>query len=353
MLGCFAPPCRGARGGRTDARVAKTATVGAGAALGPHSFSASGSGSAPAPVLTPGVYVGDDVVVGEDCSSSPTSSCASGSRWATASSSTPAACGVPTVSATAGTARGTRGAADRLDRGRGRRGDRPRACAWTGQVGTTKIGRGTKIDTWCRSPTTCRSAPCTSSPTPASRDGEAGCGSGDRGGQVAIRDHVTIGRRRHGRRDVGGREDVPAKAVVRRTPALPHARASAAGGPRRLPTSWYRSGSFRKKSRQEEGDCGADGDKPRTPTRQGSGRGEPPVTQQKNAVHCHPRFNESESLAQLHHRARRGGARPGLRPRPCLSTTALRIPRGGGSRLASADRRPRHPIRRNSVRPRR
>src|SRR4029079_3000712 len=49
------------------ARVAGSATLGAGVAVGPHVYVGERAAIAARAVLHPGVYLGDDTVVGEDC----------------------------------------------------------------------------------------------------------------------------------------------------------------------------------------------------------------------------------------------------------------------------------------------
>jgi UDP-3-O-[3-hydroxymyristoyl] glucosamine N-acyltransferase len=225
VLGLFAPPVPRPPGGVDPAaRVAKSATLGAGAAVGPHVFVGERARVGARTVLHPGVYVGDDVVVGEDCQLFPNvvvrERVTLGDR----------------VVIHAGSVLGTDGFGYRWDGTKHAKVPQIGSivveddveigscvCVDRAKFGTTRIGRGTKIDNLVQIAHNVQIGPHCIIVAHAGLAGTAKLGAGVvLGGQVAVRDHVTIGDGAMVAATSAVAEDVPPKAVVSGTPALPH-----------------------------------------------------------------------------------------------------------------------------------
>jgi UDP-3-O-[3-hydroxymyristoyl] glucosamine N-acyltransferase len=225
VLELFAPPVpRPPAGVDPAARVAPTATLGAGVAAGPHVFVGDGARVGARTVLHPGVYLGDDTVVGEDCQLFPNvvvrERVTLGNR----------------VIIHAGSVLGTDGFGYRWDGTKHAKVPQIGSivveddveigscvCVDRAKFGATRIGRGTKIDNLVQIAHNVQIGPHCIIVAHAGLAGTAKLGAGVvLGGQVAVRDHVTIGDGAMVAATSAVAEDVPPKAVVSGTPALPH-----------------------------------------------------------------------------------------------------------------------------------
>jgi len=225
VLELFAPPVpRPPAGVDPAATVSKSATLGDGVAVGPHVFVGERSRVGSHTVLHAGVYVGDDVVIGEDCQLFPhvvvRERITLGSR----------------VIIHAGSVLGTDGFGYRWDGTRHAK--IPQigtivveddvemgscVCVDRAKFSTTRIGRGTKIDNLVQIAHNVQIGPHSIIVAQVGLAGSAKLGAGVvLGGQVAVRDHVTIGDGAMVAATSAVAEEVPPKAVVSGTPALPH-----------------------------------------------------------------------------------------------------------------------------------
>jgi UDP-3-O-[3-hydroxymyristoyl] glucosamine N-acyltransferase len=204
--------------------VAPTASVAPGAALGANAYVGERSRVGARTVLHPGVYVGDDVTVGEDCQLFPNvvvrERITIGNR----------------VTIHAGSVLGTDGFGYRWDGTRHAK--IPQigtivveddveigscVCIDRAKFSTTRVGRGTKIDNLVQIGHNVEIGPHCIIVGQAGLAGSSKLGTGVvLGGQVAVRDHVTIGDGAMAAATSGIAEDVPPKTVVSGTPALPH-----------------------------------------------------------------------------------------------------------------------------------
>jgi UDP-3-O-[3-hydroxymyristoyl] glucosamine N-acyltransferase len=225
VLDLFAPPVpRPPSGVDRAARVAHSAFIGEGAAIGPHVFVGERSRVGARTVLHPGVYVGDDVVIGEDCQLFPNvvvrERVTVGSR----------------VIIHAGSVLGTDGFGYRWDGARHAKVPQigtivveddveigSCVCIDRAKFSTTRIGRGTKIDNLVQVAHNVQTGPHCIIVAQVGLAGSARLGAGVvLGGQVAVRDHVTIGDGAMVAATSGVAEDTPPKSVVSGTPAMPH-----------------------------------------------------------------------------------------------------------------------------------
>lgn len=225
VLALFAPPVpRPPEGVDPAARVASTATIGPGAAVGPGAFVGERSRVGARSVLHPGVYVGDDVVIGDECELFPNvvvrERITIGHR----------------VVIHAGSVLGTDGFGYRWDGTKHAKVPQigtivieddveigSCVCVDRAKFGATRIGRGTKIDNLVQVAHNVQIGPHCIVVGQVGLAGSAQLGTGVvLGGQVAVRDHVTIGDGAMAAATSGIAEDVPPKAVVSGTPALPH-----------------------------------------------------------------------------------------------------------------------------------
>jgi UDP-3-O-[3-hydroxymyristoyl] glucosamine N-acyltransferase len=239
VLELFAPEVpRPAVGVDATARVAKSAVVGPGVAIGFNVYVGERTRIGRNCVLHPGVYVGDDVVLGEDCELFPNvvvrERIVIGNR----------------VVMHAGAVLGTDGFGYRWD---GAKHDKvPQigtiiigddvelgscVCIDRAKFSATRIGRGAKIDNLVQIAHNCEVGEHCIIAGQTGLAGSAKLGRGVvLGGQVAIRDHITLGDGAMVAATSGVAEDVPPKAIVSGTPALPHRQSlREQGALRRLP----------------------------------------------------------------------------------------------------------------------
>ena len=225
VLELFAPPVpRPPAGIDPAARVAKSATIGEGAAVAAHAYVGERSRIGARTVLHPGVYVGDDVTVGDDCvlfpnvvvrervtlgnrvvihAGSVLGSDGFGYRWDGSRHAK-----VPQI--------GTVVVEDDVEIG-------SCVCVDRAKFAATKIGRGTKIDNLVQIAHNVQVGPHCIIVGHAGIAGSAKLGTGVvLGGQVAVRDHVTIGDGTMVAATSAIAEDVPPKSFMSGTPALPH-----------------------------------------------------------------------------------------------------------------------------------
>jgi UDP-3-O-[3-hydroxymyristoyl] glucosamine N-acyltransferase len=225
VLELFAPPVpKPPAGVDPAARVAKTATLGDGVAVGPHVFVGERARVGARTVLHPGVYVGDDTAIGEDCQLFPNvvvrERITLGNR----------------VVIHAGSVLGTDGFGYRWDGTKHAKVPQIGSivveddveigscvCVDRAKFSTTTIGRGTKIDNLVQIAHNVQIGPHCIIVAHAGLAGTAKLGAGVvLGGQVAVRDHVTIGDGAMVAATSAVAEDIAPKAVVSGTPALPH-----------------------------------------------------------------------------------------------------------------------------------
>jgi len=225
VLELFAPPVpRPPAGVDPAARVAGSATLGAGVAVGPHVYVGERARIGARTVLHPGVYLGDDTVVGEDCQLFPNvvvrERITLGNR----------------VIIHAGSVLGTDGFGYRWDGTRHAKVPQigtivveddveigSCVCVDRAKFSATTIGRGTKVDNLVQIAHNVQIGPHCIIVAQVGLAGTAKLGAGVvLGGQVAVRDHVTIGDGAMVAATSAVAEDVTPKAVVSGTPALPH-----------------------------------------------------------------------------------------------------------------------------------
>lgn len=225
VLAAFAPPVpRPPVGVNHSARVAPTATLAANVAIGPFVVIGERASVGRGTVLHAGVVIGDDTVIGDDCEFFPhvvlRERLTVGHR----------------VVIHAGSVLGTDGFGYRWD---------GKQHAKVPQIGTiiveddveigscvcvdrakfaaTRIGRGTKIDNLVQ---VAHNVDIGEHCVIAGQTGLAGSAKLGRvvvlGGQVAVRDHITLGDGAMVAATSGIAEDVPPKSIYSGTPALPH-----------------------------------------------------------------------------------------------------------------------------------
>ncbi|HWE97112.1 MAG TPA: UDP-3-O-(3-hydroxymyristoyl)glucosamine N-acyltransferase [Tepidisphaeraceae bacterium] len=225
VLKLFAPPVpRPPAGIDSAARVAGSAALGEQAAIGPFVFVGERVRIGARTILHSGVYIGDDTVVGDDCELFPhvvlRERVSVGSR----------------VVIHAGSVIGSDGFGYRWD---GRRHAKiPHVgtvvieddveigscvCIDRAKFSATRVGRGTKIDNLAQIGHNVTIGPHCIIVGQAGLAGSARLGAGVvLGGQAAVRDHITLGDGAMAAACSGVAEDVPPKAIVSGTPALPH-----------------------------------------------------------------------------------------------------------------------------------
>ena len=225
VLELFAPPVpRPPAGIDPSARVAATARLGEGVAIGAFAYVGERSRIGKGTLLHPGAYVGDDVCIGEDCVLYPhvvvRERIEIGSR----------------VIIHAGSVLGTDGFGYRWDGSKHAKipqigtiivGDDVEigscACIDRAKFSVTRIGRGTKIDNLVQIGHNVEVGEHCIIVGQAGLAGSCKLGRGVvLGGQVAIRDHITIGDGALVAATSGVSEDVAPKTIVSGTPAVPH-----------------------------------------------------------------------------------------------------------------------------------
>jgi UDP-3-O-[3-hydroxymyristoyl] glucosamine N-acyltransferase len=225
ILKLFAPPVpRPPAGVDGAARVAGSASLGAQAAIGPFVFIGERARIGARTVLHPGVYIGDDTSIGDDCELFPSvvlrervtvgnrvvihagsviGSDGFGYRWDGSRHAK-----IPHV--------GTVVIEDDVEIG-------SCVCIDRAKFSATRIGRGTKIDNLVQVGHNVTIGPHCIIVGQAGIAGSAQLGTGVvLGGQTAVRDHITLGDGAMTAACTGVAEDVPPKAIVSGTPALPH-----------------------------------------------------------------------------------------------------------------------------------
>ena len=225
VLGLFAPPVpRPPEGIDPAARVANSASLGQGVAVGANAFVGERARVGARTVLHPGVYVGDDAVVGDDCVLFPNvvvrERVTLGSRVVVHAGSVLGSDGfgyrwdgtrhakVPQI--------GTVVVEDDVEIG-------SCVCVDRAKFAATRIGRGTKIDNLVQIAHNVQVGPHCIIVGHVGIAGSAKLGAGVvLGGQVAVRDHVSIGDGTMVAATSAIAEDVPPKSFMSGTPALPH-----------------------------------------------------------------------------------------------------------------------------------
>jgi UDP-3-O-[3-hydroxymyristoyl] glucosamine N-acyltransferase len=239
VLELFAPPVpRPPAGVDPTARIAKSATLAEGVALGFNVYVGERSRIGRNCVLHPGVYLGDEVTLGENCELFPhvviRERITLGNR----------------VIIHAGTVLGTDGFGYRWDGARHNKVPQigtiiveddvelgSCVCVDRAKFSVTRIGRGTKIDNLVQIAHNCEIGEHCIIAGQSGLAGSARLGRGVvLGGQAAIRDHISIGDGAMVAATSGVAEDVPPKTVFSGTPALPHRQSlREQGAMRRLP----------------------------------------------------------------------------------------------------------------------
>jgi UDP-3-O-[3-hydroxymyristoyl] glucosamine N-acyltransferase len=225
LLAAFAPPVpRPPVGIDPSARVARSATIDAKAHIGPHVVIGERVNIGANTILHAGVYVGDDTAIGTDCEFFPhvvlRERLSIGSRVVIHSGSVLGTDGfgyrwdgakhakVPQI--------GTIIVEDDVEIG-------SCVCIDRAKFSATRIGRGTKIDNLVQIAHNVDIGPHCIIVGQAGLAGSAKLGTGVvLGGQVAVRDHITIGDGAMAAATSGIAKDVPPKTIVSGTPALPH-----------------------------------------------------------------------------------------------------------------------------------
>jgi UDP-3-O-[3-hydroxymyristoyl] glucosamine N-acyltransferase len=225
VLELFAPPVpRPPVGVDPSARVHPTAELAENVAIGPFSIVGARCKLGRGTILHGGVYVGDDVIIGEDCqifphvvireridigkrvvihANSVLGTDGFGYRWDGAKHAK-----VPQI--------GTVIIEDDVEIG-------SCVCIDRAKFGTTRVGRGTKIDNLVQVGHNVEIGPHCIVVGHVGLAGSAKLGAGVvLGGQVAVRDHVTMGDASVAAACSAVAEDVAAGTVVSGTPALPH-----------------------------------------------------------------------------------------------------------------------------------
>jgi UDP-3-O-[3-hydroxymyristoyl] glucosamine N-acyltransferase len=221
----FAPPVpRPPAGVDPAARVAPTATLAAGVAVGPHCFVGDRVSIGARTVLHPGVYVGDDTVIGDDCELFPNvvvrERCTLGQRVIVHANSAVGSDGfgyrwdgtrhakIPQI--------GTVVIEDDVEIG-------SCSCIDRAKFGATVVGRGSKLDNLVQFAHNVVAGPHCLLTGQSGVAGSAHLGAGVvLGGQSAVRDHVTMGDGSMLAACSGVMDDVEPKQIVSGLPALPH-----------------------------------------------------------------------------------------------------------------------------------
>lgn len=225
VLELFAPPIpRPPVGVDTFARVAPTAVLGEGVAVGPFVSIGNRTRIGSRVVIHAGCFIGDDVVIGDDCECFPNVTIREritiGSR----------------VVIHAGSALGTDGFGYRWD---GQRHAKiPHigtivieddveigscVCVDRAKFSSTRIGRGSKIDNLVQVAHNVHMGPHCVITGQVGLAGSVKLGAGVvLGGQAAVRDHVTMGDGAMGAGCSGIADDVAPKQIVSGVPAVPH-----------------------------------------------------------------------------------------------------------------------------------
>ena len=239
VLELFAPPVpRPPVGIDPAARVAASAVVGEGVAVGPFVFVGERAVIGRGCVLHPGVYIGDDTVLGDDCvffpnvvvreritighrviihAGSVLGSDGFGYRWDGSKHAK-----IPQIGAVE--------IGDDVEIG-------SNACVDRAKFSVTRIGRGTKIDNLVTVGHNVTIGENCIIVALAGLGGSCKLGNGVvLGGQVTIRDHITLGDGAMVAATSGVIKDVDPKSIVSGTPALPHRQSlREQGALRRLP----------------------------------------------------------------------------------------------------------------------
>jgi UDP-3-O-[3-hydroxymyristoyl] glucosamine N-acyltransferase len=225
VLEIFAPPAPCQRAGiDSGARVALSAVIGEGSSVGFNVFIGERARIGRRTILHPGVYVGDDTVIGDDCqifpnvvlrerltignrvtvhANSAIGSDGFGYRWDGAKHAK-----IPQI--------GSVIVEDDVEIG-------SCSCIDRAKFGVTRVGRGTKIDNLVQVGHNVVIGPHCIIVGQAGIAGSAVLGTGVvLGGQLAVRDHVTMGDGAMAAACSGVADDVPPKAVVSGIPAIPH-----------------------------------------------------------------------------------------------------------------------------------
>jgi UDP-3-O-[3-hydroxymyristoyl] glucosamine N-acyltransferase len=225
VLAMFAPPVpRPPCGIDSSARVSTSATLESDVAVGPHAVIGDNARLGRGSVIHAGVFVGADVSIGEGCEMFPNvvirERITIGNR----------------VIIHAGSVLGTDGFGYRWD---GRQHQKvPQigtviieddveigscVCIDRAKFGSTRVGRGTKIDNLVQVGHNVQIGPHCILVGQAALAGSVRLGSGVvLGGQAAVRDHVVIGDGAMAAGCSGVAENVDPKTMVSGTPALPH-----------------------------------------------------------------------------------------------------------------------------------
>lgn len=225
VLDLFAPPVpRPPAGIDAMARVAATAQLGEGVAVGPFVYVGARARVGRGTVLHAGVYLGDDVVVGDDCELFPQvvvrERITIGSR----------------VVIHAGSVLGTDGFGYRWDGARHAKVPQigtvvieddveigSCVCVDRAKFSATRVGRGTKIDNLVQVGHNVTIGPHCVIVGQTGLAGSVTLGAGVvLGGQSAVRDHVTMGDGSIAAGCSGVVEDVDPRQVVSGLPAIPH-----------------------------------------------------------------------------------------------------------------------------------
>ena len=225
VLEMFAPPVpRPPVGIDPAARVAATATIGAGVAIGPFVSVGERTRIGRGTVLHPGVHIGDDVTIGDDCAlfhnvvireritighrviihaGSVLGTDGFGYRWDGAKHAK-----IPQIGAII--------VGDDVEIG-------SCVCVDRAKFSATRIGRGTKIDNLVQ---IAHNVEIGENCIIVGQVGIAGsCKLGNGvvlGGQVALRDHITIGDGAIVAATSAVAEDIPSRSIYSGSPAMPH-----------------------------------------------------------------------------------------------------------------------------------
>jgi len=225
VLELFAPPVpRPPVGVDPLARVAKSANLGSDVAVGPFAFIGERCRMGNRVVIHAGVFIGDDVVIGDDCELFPHVTIRErvtiGSRVIIHANSVLGTDGfgyrwdgkqhqkIPQI--------GTIVVEDDVEIG-------SCVCIDRAKFSVTRIGRGTKIDNLVQIGHNAQTGPHCILVGQSGMAGSSKLGTGVVvGGQTAIRDHITMGDGSMVAACSGVAEDVGPKQIVSGTPALPH-----------------------------------------------------------------------------------------------------------------------------------
>jgi UDP-3-O-[3-hydroxymyristoyl] glucosamine N-acyltransferase len=225
VLDLFAPPVpRPPAGVDPGARVASTARLAPGVAIGPNVFVGERAVIGARTVLHPGVYVGDDTAVGEDCVLFPNvvvrERCTIGDRVVIHAGSVVGSDGfgfrwdgqkqakIPQI--------GTVVIEDDVEIG-------SCVCIDRAKLSATRVGRGTKIDNLVQVAHNVQLGPHCVLAGQSGVAGSAILGTGVAlGGQCAVRDHIHMGDGSMLGACSGAMTDVEPRTIVSGLPAIPH-----------------------------------------------------------------------------------------------------------------------------------